>query len=156
LPEPQPFGFVLFKFGTPRGAAGFAEYHVTHNEEGGDRIALWLVAVASANVSWAEPQTGAVAFSLHCHGADAPPPLPREPALVLTSVSTDCIAGKCGEGDFAAQYMNVLKLGFAHGPDGGNWLVKPKTDFWLNGAEGPGYYHQIGGQNEKLEPGRTN
>jgi hypothetical protein len=156
LPEPQPFGFVLFKFGTAKGAAGFAEYRVTHDGKGGDRIALWLVAVASADVSWAEPQTGAVAFSLHCLASDAPPPQPRDPALVLTSVSADCIRGRCGEGDFAAQYMNVLKLGFAHGPDGSMWLVKPKTDFWQNGADGPGYYHQIGGTNEKLEPGRTN
>jgi hypothetical protein len=151
LPEPQPFGFTLFKFGTSKGAAGFAEYRVTN-----DRIALWIAAVASADVSWAEPQTGAVAFSLHCPAADAPAPLARDPALALTSVSTACLKGKCGEGDFAAQYMKVLKLGFAHGPDGSTWLVKPKTDFWQNGADGPGYYHQISGENEKLEPGRVN
>ncbi len=151
LPQPQPFGFTLFKFGTTKGAAGFAEYRVT-----ADRIALWIAAVASADVSWAEPQTGAVAFSLHCQDADGPAPLARDPSLPLTSVSTACIKGQCGEGDFAAQYMKVLKLGFAHGPDGSDWLVKPKTDFWQNGAEGPGYYHQIGGENEKLEPGRTN
>jgi len=156
LTEKQPFGFMLFKFGTTRGAAGFAEYRVTHNEEGGDRIALWIAAVASADVSWAEPQTGAVAFSLHCQNAGAPAPLARDPALAVTSVSTACLKGQCGEGDFAAQYMKVLRLGFVHGPDGSDWLVKPKSDFWQNGGEGPGYYHQIGGQNEKLEPGRTN
>ena len=52
--------------------------------------------------------------------------------------------------------MKVLQLGYVHGPEGSNFLVKPKSDFWQNGAEGPGYYHQIGGENEKLEPGRTN
>jgi hypothetical protein len=147
----QPYGFTLFKFGTPRGAAGFAEYRVT-----GDRIAVWIAAVAAADAAWAEPQTGAVAFSLHCQGADTAAPLPRDVSLAMTSVSTRCIKGACGEGDFAAQYMKVLRLGFVHGPDGSNWLVKPKSDFWQNGAEGPGYYHQIGGANEKLEPGRTN
>jgi hypothetical protein len=149
--EAQPFGFSLFKFGLPRGAAGFAEYRVS-----GDRIAVWIAAVPAADVAWAEPQTGAVAFSLHCQAANAPAPLPRDAGLAATSVSTSCLQGKCGEGDFAAQYMKVLRLGFVHGPDGSNWLVKPKSDFWQNGADGPGYYHQIGGENEKLEPGRTN
>jgi len=149
--QPQAFGFTLLKFGLPPGATGFAEYRVQ-----GGRIALWIAAVASADMSWAEPQAGAVAFSLHCQAADEPKPAPYAPALVATSVSDDCIHGKCGEGDFAAQYLKVLRLGYAHGPDGTVWLIKPKTDFWQNGAEGPGYYHQIGGQNEKLEPGRTN
>ncbi len=149
--QPQPFGFMLMKFGTPRGAVGFAEYRVT-----GDRIAVWIAGVASADVSWAEPQTGAVAFSLHCHAADASVPQPRAASLAVTSISTACIDGTCGEDDFAAQYMKQLRLGYVHGPDGMNWLVKPKTDYWANGAQGPGYYHQVAGQNEKLEPGRTN
>jgi hypothetical protein len=150
------FGFDLVKFGLPRGAAGFAEYRVTRDGNGGNRIAVWIAAVASADVSWAEPQTGAVAFSLHCQTADAPAPLPRDPSLVSTAISIDCIQGKCGEGDFAAQYMSALRLGYAHGPDGAVWLIKPKTDFWQNGAEGPGFYRQTGGANEKLEPGRVN
>lgn len=149
LIENEPFGFKLFKFGTPKGAAGFAEYRVT-----GNRIALWIAAAASADIAWAVPQTGAVAFSLHC--AAAAPSQPHPAMLPATSISTQCIAGKCGEGDFAAAYMNVLRLGYVHGPDGAMWLIKPRTDFWANGADGPGYYHQIGGENEKLEPGRTN
>ncbi|HWY61810.1 MAG TPA: PDZ domain-containing protein [Rhizomicrobium sp.] len=154
--EPQPYGFTLFKFGLPKGAAGFAEYRVTHDEKGGDRIAVWIAAAAAADISWAEPQAGAVAFSLHCQGVDTSGPRPRDPSLATTSVSISCIKGKCGEGDFAAHYMKVLRLGFVHGPDGSNWLVRPQRDFWQDGAEGPGFYHQIGGENEKLEPGRTN
>jgi PDZ domain len=149
--EPQPFGFALFKFGTPKGAAGFAEYRVT-----GDRISVWIAAVAAADAAWAEPQTGAVVFSLHCAASDTQSPKPRDPSLAATSVSTRCTQGQCGEGDFAAQYMRVLKLGFVHDAEGINYLIKPKSDFWQNGQEGPGYYHQIGGENEKLEPGRTN
>jgi hypothetical protein len=147
--EPLDFGYSLFKFGTPKGAAGFAEYRVTKG-----RIAVWIAAFAAADAAWAEPQTGAVVFSLHCPDADAP--LPRDPALPATSVSLRCIQGKCGESDFAAQYMKVLQLGYVHDKKGVNYLIKPKSDFWQNGAEGPGYYHQIGGENEKLEPGRTN
>jgi len=155
-PESQAFGFWLLNFGISRGAVGFAEYRVTHNVSGGNRIAVWIAAAAAADAAWAQPQTGAVTFSLHCQNADAPAPLPRDPALAVTSVSTSCIKGACGEGDFAAQYMKVLRLGYVHAPDGSNYLIKPKSDFWQNGAEGPGYYHQIGGANEKLEPGRTN
>ena len=36
------------------------------------------------------------------------------------------------------------------------FLVNPRNDFWQNGAEGPGFYRQLGGTNEKLEPGRIN
>ncbi len=149
--EPQLYGFTLLKFGTPKGAAGFAQYRVT-----GNRISVWIAAVAAGDASWAVPQTGAVAFSLHCAASDTQSLLPQDRGLVETAVSTRCLEGKCGEGDFAAAYMNVLKLGYVHGPDGINYLVKPKTDFWQSGAQGPGYYHQIGGENEKLEPGRTN
>lgn len=149
LPESQPFGFQLIKFGLPRGAAGFAEYKVT-----GNRIVVWIAAAAAADIAWAVPQSGAVAFSLSCKAAGAT--RARDPALDTVSVSTACIKNQCREGDFAAQYMKVLRLGYVHGPDGAMWLIKPKTDFWANGAEGPGYYHQIGGENEKLEPGRTN
>ena len=112
--------------------------------------------VAAADASWALPQTGAVAFSLHCAASDAQAAQPRDPRLVETAVSTSCLEGKCGEGDFAADYMRVLKLGYVHGADGVNYLVKPRTDFWQSGDRGPGYYQQTGGENEKLEPGRTN
>ena len=149
--EPQAFGFTLFQFGTPRGASGFVEYRVT-----GDRVAVWIAAVAAADATWALPQTGAVAFSLHCAASDSQNPVARDPALVTTAISTHCLQGQCGEGDLAAAYMSVLKLGYVHDRQGINYLVKPKSDFWQNGAEGPGYYRQIGGENEKLEPGRTN
>ena len=109
--EKQPFGFNLFNFGMARGAVGFAEYRVT-----GNRIAVWIVAVAAADAAWAQPQTGAVLFSPYCPSAGAPAPRPRDPALAATSVSTSCLAGACGEGDFAAQYMKVLRLGFVHAP----------------------------------------
>ena len=62
--ESQPFGFTVFKFGLSRGASGFAEYRVSD-----DRIAVWIAAVAAADIAWALPQAGASAFSLACAGA---------------------------------------------------------------------------------------
>jgi hypothetical protein len=148
---PQPYGFTLMDFGNLRGAAGFVLYRVRAG-----RIALWVAAMPGADIAWARPLVGAVALSLHCHAPGAPPPAPRPATLAATSVSQACIDGACGEGDFAGAYMATLKMGYVHGLDGMNYLVNPRRDLWQSGAEGPGFYHQIGGENEKLEPGRTN
>jgi PDZ domain len=150
-PQDLPSGFTVRDFGNSRGGAGFVEYRVT-----GGRIALWVAAAPAADASWARPLTGAVALSLHCAAPAAPPPLPRAPYLPMTAVSTACIDGQCREADFAGAYIKVLKFGYVHNRTGANFLVTPKRDYWVNGADGPGFYHQIGGENEKLEPGRTN
>lgn len=147
----RPYGFVLFDFGLPRGATGFAEYRVRK-----DRIAMWIAAVPAADAAWDLPLAGAVVFSLHCEDAGAPPPRPKPAALPSTSVSTRCIQGACGEGDFAAAYLGGLRYGYVHDKSGSTFLVNPRRDLWLNGADGPGFYRQVGGENEKLDPGRTN
>jgi hypothetical protein len=74
----------------------------------------------------------------------------------MTSVSAQCLGGKCQDSDFAASHMETLKLGYVHDAASRTYLVNPKRDYWIGGAEGPGFYHQVGGENEKLEPGRTN
>jgi hypothetical protein len=145
--EPHPFGFTLLRFGNARGGAGFVEYRISNG-----RIQAWIAAVAAAEASWALPVTGAVAFSLTCSQGMAP----RDPSLSVTSVSAQCMAGKCQDSDFAAAYLKTLQVGYVHDAEGLNYLINPKRDLWLNGAKGPGYYHQVSGQNEKLEPGRTN
>jgi hypothetical protein len=147
LTEEQPFGFTLVRFGNARGGGGFVEYRVKDG-----RIQLWLAAVAAAESGWALPITGAVAFSMNCTSASAP----RNAALALTSVSAQCLGGKCQDSDFAAAYLNTLRLGYVHDRKWHTYLINPKRDYWANGAEGPGYYHQVSGENEKLEPGRTN
>jgi len=149
--ESLPFGFTHRDFGNDRGGAGFVEYRVT-----GNRIALWVAAIPGADAAWARPLVGAVVLSLHCHAPGAPALLPRDPALAVTSVSTSCIAGDCGEGDFAAINLARLRVGYVHNAAGEMFLINPRRDFWVDGAEGPGFYHQIGGENEKLEPGRIN
>ena len=146
-PDAQPFGFTLVSFGNAHGGAGFVEYRVRDG-----RIQLWIAAVAAAEAGWALPATGAVLFSMNCNPAS----VPRDPALTATSVSAQCLGGKCQDSDFAAAYLKTLQLGYVHDPKGRNYLINPKHDLWANGAKGPGYYHQVNGENEKLEPGRTN
>jgi hypothetical protein len=149
-PQKRPYGFVLYDFGNRKGGAGFVLAHVTDG-----RIAMWIAAVAGADVSWARPQTGAVALSISCRSPGAPASKPRD-GLLATRISLSCIRGKCSETDFAATYLTVLRKGFVHNVKGEMFLVNPRRDFWQNGAEGPGFYRQTGGENEKLEPGRTN
>lgn len=150
-PQERPFGFVSRDFGNRKGAAGFVLYRVT-----GSRIALWAAAVPGGDVGWAKPQVGAVALSIRCAAPGAPKEVSRDPALLATRISTRCIQGQCGETDFAATYLTVLRLGYVHNRKGEMFLVRPQRDYWANGADGPGFYHQVGGENEKLEPGRIN
>ena len=150
-PQQRPFGFVVRDFGNQRGGAGFVLYRVTSQ-----RIALWVAAVAGAEAGWAKPLVGAVALSMRCASPGAPKEIPRDPSLLATRISMKCIQGACGETDFAAQYLTVLHLGYVHNAKGEMFLVHPHRDFWQDGAQGPGFYHQIGGENEKLFPGRIN
>ncbi|HVW72569.1 MAG TPA: PDZ domain-containing protein [Rhizomicrobium sp.] len=147
----RPFGFVERDFGNHKGGAGFVLYRVTAG-----RIALWLAAVPGGDAAWAKPLVGAVALSMRCASPGAPAPIARDPALLATRISTRCIQGACGETDFAASYLTVLRYGYVHNDRNQMFLVHPRTDYWQDGPQGPGFYHQIGGENEKLEPGRIN
>jgi hypothetical protein len=148
-PQKRPFGFVLQDFGNRKGGAGFMLYRVT-----GKRIALWLAAVPGSDVSWGKPLVGAVALSMRCATGDAPKP--RDKALLATRISLRCIRGSCEQTDFAATYLTVLRRGYVHNRKGQMFLVNPRRDFWQSGAEGPGFYRQTGGENERLYPGRIN
>jgi hypothetical protein len=150
-PQARPFGFVVRDFGNSKGGAGFVLYRVT-----GDRIALWAAAVPGGDANWAKPLVGAVALSMRCAAPDTPKPVSRPPGLLATRISMRCIRGQCEEGDFAGSYLTVLRLGYVHNVKGEMFLVRPRRDFWQSGAEGPGFYHQIGGENERLLPGRIN
>jgi hypothetical protein len=150
-PQSRPFGFVVRDFGNQKGGAGFVLYRVT-----GNRIALWVAAAAGGEIAWAKPLVGAVALSLRCASPGAPAPKPRDASLLATRISTRCIQGACSETDFAATYLTVLRLGYVHNEKGAMFLVHPHTDFWQDGPAGSGFYHQIGGENEKLDPGRIN
>ncbi len=68
--------------------------------------------------------------------ADAPRTWPRDKALLATGISLRCIKGACGETDFAATYLTVLRRGYVHNLKGEMFLVNPRRDFWQSGAEG--------------------
>ena len=139
-----------YDFGNQKGGAGFVLYRAVQG-----RIAIWVVAVAGGEAGWAKPLAGAVALSMRCASPGAPKPEPRGD-LLATRISLRCIQGACSETDFAATYLTVLRFGYVHNIKGDMFLVRPRRDFWQNGQEGPGFYHQIGGENERLMPGRIN
>jgi hypothetical protein len=146
-PRPQPFGFTQVFFGNEKGGTGFVTYRVKAG-----RLQLWIAAAAAPEADWSLPIAGAVAFSLNCGHADNP----RDAAMTVTSVSAQCLGGQCQDSDLAASYLASLKLGYVHDPKGTTWLINPKRDYWMTGEKGPGFYYQLGGENEKLLPGRLN
>ena len=149
--EPRPFGLQGFNFGNKDNATGFALFRLN-----ADILSIWIVAVPASDIGWAIPVTASVALSLNCNSALAPAPRPRDPAMAATSVSTRCLERACEDSDFAAAYLDKFRLGFVHSRNGDAFLVNPRRDYWLSGSEGPGYYRQLGGENEKMAPGRTN
>ena len=116
----------------------------------------YTLTVETPHVKWAKPLAGAVAFSLRCESPGAPKALPRDRALAPTAVSLRCLEGLCEEGDFAATLLRRFRRGYVHNAKGQMFLINPRRDFWQTGEDGPGFYRQIGGENEKLEPGRIN
>jgi PDZ domain len=149
--EARSFGVSSFNFGNQNGVAGFALWRLN-----GDVLSVWIAGVPAGDITWAIPVTGSALLSLRCESSLAPRARPRDPALAATSLSSRCLAGRCEDSDFAATYLDKFRLGYVHAHDGEVFLVNPRRDFWLSGQEGPGFYRQLGGENEKLEPGRTN
>ncbi len=149
--EVRPFGVRNISFGNSNGATGFALWRLQ-----GDVLSVWIAAVPASDATWALPVTASVLLSLRCESGLAPAPRPRDPGMAATSVSSRCLADRCEDSDFAATYLDKFRLGYAHAHNGDVFLVDPRRDLWASGREGPGFYRQLGGQNEKLEPGRTN
>jgi hypothetical protein len=145
------FGVSSFNFGDRAGVAGLALWRLN-----GDVLSVWIAGVPASEIAWAMPVTAGTMLSLQCKGGLAPKLAPRDPQLVATAVSSNCLQGQCEDSDFAATYLQKYRLGYVHAEDGEVFLVDPKRDFWLDGQEGPGFYRQLGGENEKLMPGRTN
>ncbi|HEY4275915.1 MAG TPA: hypothetical protein VGM68_10545, partial [Rhizomicrobium sp.] len=149
--EPRPFGVQGFNFGNKDSGTGFALFRLN-----ADILSIWIVAVPASDIGWAIPVTASVALSLSCDSDLAPAPRPRDPAMAATAVSARCLEGACEDSDFAAAYLDKFRLGYVHARSGDVFLVDPRRDFWLSGQEGPGYYRQVGGENEKMVPGRMN
>ena len=149
--EDRPFGVSSVSFGNRNGVAGFALWRLN-----GSVLSVWIAAVPAGDTAWALPVAASTLLSLRCDSQMAPAPRRRDPSLAPTSLSTRCLQDKCEDSDFAASYLEKFQLGYVHAHDGEVFLITPRKDLWINGQEGPGFYRQLGGQNEKLEPGRTN
>ncbi len=149
--ETRAFGIKALNFGNRMGQAGFVLWRVK-----ADVLSLWIAGVPAADMDWALPITAASLLSLRCQSGLAPALRPRDPGLTATSLSVRCLDGRCEDSDFAATYLEKFHLGYVHAHDGHVFLVNPRRDLWLNGQEGPGFYRQLGGANEKLQAGRTN
>jgi len=149
--EARPFGVNSVSFGNKNRATGFALWRLN-----GDVLSVWIAGGPASDIAWAIPVTASALLSLRCQSDLAPPPRPRDPSMTATSVSSRCLQDRCEDSDFAATYLDKFRLGYVHAHDGEVFLVNPRRDLWANGQEGPGFYRQLGGQNEKLEPGRTN
>jgi hypothetical protein len=149
--ETRPFGINSISFGNKTGATGFALWRLS-----GDILSVWIAGVPASDIAWAIPVTGSVLLSLRCQSDLAPASRPRDLSMAATSVSSRCLDNRCEDSDFAAIYLDKFRLGYVHARNGEVFLVNPRRDLWVNGQEGPGFYRQLGGQNEKLEPGRTN
>ncbi|MGH6827625.1 MAG: PDZ domain-containing protein [Rhizomicrobium sp.] len=147
--ETNRFEVHGFNFGNRNGIAGLAFWRLHTNA-----MAVWIAGVPAGEISWALPLAAASLFSLECKSPMAPSE-PRDPSLSPTSISSRCLGGDCRDSDFAATYLAKYRLGYVHGRDGQVFLVDPRRDFWQDGGDGPGFYRQIGGENEKLVPGRS-
>lgn len=147
----RPFDVNSISFGNKNGGTGFALWRLN-----GEILSVWIAGVPAADASWAIPVTASALLSLRCQSDLAPAFRPRDPSMSATSVSSRCLEGQCEDSDFAATTLDKFRLGYVHAHNGEVFLVNPRRDLWVNGQEGPGFYRQLGGQNEKLEPGRTN
>jgi hypothetical protein len=149
--EHWDFGIESFNFGNGVGVAGLALWRLN-----GGVLSVWIAGVRASDVAWAMPVTAATVLSLQCKDPMAPKPKPYGRRLAATAVSVKCLKGACEDSDFAAAYLARLRLGYVHAHDGEVFLIDPRRDFWQDGQDGPGFYRQLGGEDERLLPGRTN
>lgn len=149
-------GDLVIDFGSSSGYAGFAITHTRPTFARGLVVSIWIAVVPASNMAELAPLAGAVALSIRCNAALADPRRPYDDAIAPTSVSVRCLKNDCDETDFAGAYNAQIHTGYVHGADQDNFLIDPRKDVWATGPNGAGTYRQVGGQLEKLDPGRTN
>jgi|SRR5579871_1351086 len=150
-------GDQVVDFGSLSGYAGFAIYHVRPTFARGLIISIWMAVVPASAMSELTPIAGAVALSIRCNSRLADPQhRPYDNSIAPTSVSVRCLRNDCDEADFAGAYNAQMHTGYVHNEHAENFLINTRKDIWATGPAGPGTYHQVSGQLEKLEYGRTN
>ena len=149
LPRPLKNDFFRVDFGTANGFGGYILYR-----QQGQAVSFWLIGTPGADVAPLLPLVTSVALSIRC-GAPAVDAAFVDPAHHMTAVSEKCLKGVCDEGDLAGLNILDFRMGYVHSAEGENFLINPRV-IWQTGPYGPGIYRQMGGDVEKMEPGRTN
>ena len=98
---------------------------------------------------------GAVAASINCNTALKPSRDAYGQAHLggaPLGTTTNCKAGSCDDGDIVGAYSTQLGVGFLHAASGATYLIEVNAGPSA-GADGSGFYIQIGSKLEKLTPG---
>jgi len=95
---------------------------------------------------------GAVAAAIRC-------PIPAMPVDLDTSAnhgtgtSAICRNGNCDDADLAGAYSAQFGTGWVHDSAGRNYIVNVTDDYSDVGPDGPGYYADVDGTRQYLDPG---
>jgi len=141
-PQPLGGGYVAREFETPT-RHGVVVYIVYPQPMGGFIISCRIAYGPKQMWQAYGPVAVAVAFTIRC------------------TVQLRVSPGYPGEGSSGASreestYNQQLGTEYAHDPaTGENFLMDYASDYRENGPQGPGFYHQVGSDLRKLEPGRT-
>ena len=120
-PQERPFGFVVRDFGNRKGGAGFVLYRVTG---GSHRAVAGGGAGRRCRLGQAAGGRGGAVHALRFAGRAQACRRAIRPCWRRAS-PLRCIQGQCGETDFAATYLTVLRLGYVHNLKGEMFLVRP-------------------------------
>ena len=100
---------------------------------------------------------GSVAAAIRCQAVVIPKPIGGDTDRGSShgaGTSAKCSGGGgCDDSDLAGTYNVQLGTGWAHDSLGRNYNVDVTTDWNDNGPDGPGYYANVGGTQEKLQGG---
>ena len=100
---------------------------------------------------------GSVAAAIRCQAVVIPKPIGGNTDRGSShgaGTSARCSSGgSCDDSDLAGTYNAQLGTGWAHDSLGRNYNVDVTSDWNDNGPDGPGYYANVGGTQEKLQGG---
>jgi hypothetical protein len=132
---------------------GYILYHafaVTTDPKGYGLI--MRIALGPKDDKHAIAAAGSVAAATRCDAVA----IPQKVDLGLahgTGTTGACREGHCDDVDLAGSYNAQFGIGWAHDSNGQNYNVDVMGDFSESGPDGPGYYAEIDGEPQRLEPG---
>ena len=143
-------GLQLMQCRTPQ-FVGVAVYQVFPMADNGYVLAMRSAYTAPGQWARDGEVASAAARSMRCN-------VPFKPrSFDYTSQPPSAGKSPKGKGNADSQYSRWLGMEHYHDSGTGqNYWVSPSTDWNDNGPRGPGYYYlNVGGEQRKLEPGRS-